>query len=147
MNDLDRRIAELKGFTYKGPKHTITGPDGKAYLTSWLCWTESDAKALELVDEWVAMEKGNFAWVTTLNGSATATFSRGYSIRTGGILVASFTERTRPEAICRAWVAAMEWLKMRAADKAWRKQEEAKDEALAREIDGIERDAWMRDRK
>jgi hypothetical protein len=117
MTDLDRKIAELKGWEVIGTAHPdlhghpdplsvpAAGLMGKkdGEVRALAFWSTSDAKALELVDE-LGMQfrlEGN-------PGHWSAVFDvYGQHHIDGGT--------TRPEAICRAYIAAREWLKATAA--------------------------------
>lgn len=120
MNDLDRRIAEAKGFKFGLDGAVAAGPDGKHYLSAWFCWSTSDAKAFELVDELApATDKKDPEWgfMCGIFGKEwNATFYK--AVHRNGDLVCDpirleGNAPTRPEAICRAYLAAMEWMKAR----------------------------------
>jgi hypothetical protein len=121
MNDLDRKIAELKRVPletgmYRTPGEIIPGrgfvPSGPAVEELPPLWSTSDAKALELADEamdgvfefcvtgtnYTDRDVNWFAWFALLGGKT----ARGEG-------------RTRPEAICRAYIAAREWIKEKKA--------------------------------
>lgn len=132
MNDLDRKIAELKGASLMpdGPYVGGITPDRSKYVAP--TWSTSDSNALELVDELTRPEQNRmtefaFAMRTAEVGRGwLAIFFPGQGrdhFPGGGY--------TRPEAICRAYIAAREWM---AAKDAWRKGEEAKDKAMRSEL-------------
>lgn len=120
--NLDRRIAELKGWEWDERERMVwTDPPYETVkmgektteqcglIMSACCWSTSDAKALELVDELVTFEDG---W--TGFEILTLSVTNGYRWRAG------FLHRekewlgvghTRPEAICRAYIAAVDWMK------------------------------------
>lgn len=144
MNDLDKRIAELKGWIsfseYRKEWIAVPPPGSEpptrydddsepaayyksdrypgeffsqdaSYMDGWPkgtffhipSWATSDAKALELVDELgrgLRLEGCGFHW------SAVIDFFGQHHQETG---------TTRPEAICRAYIAAREWAASRPA--------------------------------
>jgi hypothetical protein len=113
MTDLDRQIAELKGWriegdaiidTQKGIHYWLNSPDRE-----W--WSEDDSKALELVDELrgafmfgLASCIDGIRWIADFNPKDNPFPGRGFL----GIA------DSRPEAICQAWVAAVTWMRGRA---------------------------------
>ena len=122
MNDLDRKIAELKGFTnlemgrpFEREPEDIddfviwghpTGEPGADLNIVGGPWSTSDSKALELVDELA----GKGCWMD---------FSYSPSAKQWYFQVQREGESprfhawadTRPEAICRAYIAAVTWMK------------------------------------
>jgi hypothetical protein len=122
MNDLDKRIADLKGLSIEILTEDGSGPTmllvqiepGSTSYDGAEPWSRSDSKALELVDEWCALKKGNAAWISTESVIARVQFIRDHSPHTGGIQVSSAFEKTRPEAICRAYIDAREWMATKA---------------------------------
>lgn len=137
MNDLDRKIAELKGMPVDGEvTHWPVGEDDKGKLfptgdpipQNW-GWSTSDAKALELVDELVydapnRMARFRFiliSWnATAIKPARWEARFEPYETDEGRTYTSSghrFDGQapTRPEAICRAYIAAREWMKERAA--------------------------------
>ena len=109
MNDLDKRIAELKGWIitqdkYLGTRFNYGTPVGELSIDAY-SWAESDAKAFELVDEISApvvfeLKRSRlpdtwYAWFSFADHN-----SVGYGA-------------TRPEAICKAYIAAREYLEKR----------------------------------
>ena len=104
MNPLDRQIAEAKGL-----KIDLLGgisTDRPGVYTLGALWSESDAKALELVDE-LAAKGFRFSLRTAEVGRGWIVYfhnAQAFDALDGG-------GYTRPEAICRAYLAAMEWMK------------------------------------
>lgn len=103
-HELDRRIAELKGM--KDPD-SLEGLEIVELFGGTYSWSISDEKAFELVDELDTKcfierfgQKGNWLW------SCTFTY---HSIFMGPVFRRE--GKTRPEAICRAYIAAMEGMK------------------------------------
>jgi hypothetical protein len=125
MNELDRKIAELKGLgtdeiTQYPIDEDLEGrifPTGDPIKVNW-GWSTSDTKALELVDEWIAEDPENRQF--SIRYSSQHVGDRWQcSLRPGflpqwGIAWVEDAP-TRPEAICRAYLAAMEWMKGRKA--------------------------------
>jgi hypothetical protein len=113
MNELDRKIAELKGYWTKNWPVVCENPEYREETRVECNWSTSDTKALELVDELVdGPEKLPFELLIlseTRSGRWMARFHYASSQQSpqGGV------GATRPEAICRAYVAAMEWMKGR----------------------------------
>lgn len=132
MNDLDRKIAELKGWRpitqgdYDRIEKTIRmktvypcgicrdRPDGGLDVANDAIhshtWSTSDAKAFELVDEMLAAIAGRM--------DVSIYYASSPGVWNCDINVDSMTEverwgRTRPEAICRAYIALKEWEKKR----------------------------------
>jgi hypothetical protein len=117
MNGLDRRIAELKGM--KDPAK-LEGLEVVALLGGDYSWTTFDSKALELVDE-LAGEK-NYMLAGVL--FTLAYFKSHHRLNRGWFWAARFSIEgldgiriigdgeapTRPEAICRAYIAAREFM-------------------------------------
>lgn len=124
MNDLDRTIAEIKGLDFFDPglKNSIgiVRPDIKRISDGGpmrivdVGWSTSDSKALELVDElpgatfflerygtkektWRAVFDFRQVMVVTPTGAKWFTFDG--------------KAPTRPEAICRAYIAAVTWMR------------------------------------
>lgn len=106
MNDLDAKIAELKGWSISG--NTITAPaDLFGYMEQdperfW--WSTSDAKAFELVDELRAV-----GWFFSMQDMRDKTW-RACFVNDGAGHTGMQAGPTRPEAICRAYIAAREWM-------------------------------------
>jgi hypothetical protein len=115
LNDLDKRIAEAKGWRLfkpgeTTPKDHAEWSESKAIWKpeSLADWSTSDAKAFELVDEldtqFFLERYGQPKWewaavfLYRFGGGAPGKEFRGVG-------------PTRPEAICRAYLAAMEYLK------------------------------------
>ncbi len=121
MNDLDKRIAGLKGLlNAEGQQVKFHGRLDADFGEPY--WSTSDAKALELVDE--------------LRTEGMAFIMRSAEVGSGWL--ASFYPEmdtkffqggwhTRPGAICRAYIAAREWMATKAGDSAWKKAEEFRD--------------------
>lgn len=119
MNDLDRKIAELKGIKPElqqatGPTGNPIGRPGHLLTPNWGQWSTSDAKALELVDELthlgpVPLERFCFILATYDGGK---TWSAAFAKHQRSRLLNQYDGqgRTRPEAICRAYIAACEFL-------------------------------------
>lgn len=116
MNDPDKRIAELKGL-----KIEIMQGDSSGVTEIWLgiapgsnaCeptepWSRSDAKALELVDELIEGHPG-----TGINITRERQTGRWMVAICPGDWVHG-EAATRPEAICRAYIAAREWMATKA---------------------------------
>jgi hypothetical protein len=73
-------------------------------------WSTSDSKALELVDELVDIKGPRlFFSLNLLSETPSARWLAQFTHETRGV------GATRPEAICRAWLAAMTWMKERKA--------------------------------
>lgn len=114
LTDLDRTIAGLKGVHLMADGPYIGGirPDGTKHVEP--TWSTSDSKALELVDELTrpaAARMHDYAFSLTWDPGTkqwTAIF-----FRDGEVMF--FLERapTRPEAICRAYIAAVTWMRGR----------------------------------
>jgi hypothetical protein len=107
MNDLDRRIAEAKGRRIDMLGGIETTMPGIYELGP--TWSTSDTKAFELVDEidhHFALERGLSSDTEAWEWEWRAGFMLGAEIR-------MHAAPTRPEAICRAYLAAMEWMKGR----------------------------------
>lgn len=120
MNDLDKRIEKLKGvrIMLDGPYVGGIMPDGAKYNCP--TWSTSDAKAFELVDELMDIGPG---WSFHLDSAMlnreklkdsgfkiaeraenwNCSFMHGLAVCMGG-------GKKRPEAICRAYIAAREWM-------------------------------------
>lgn len=130
MTDLDRKIAELKGWewdeaarmvwTEPAFEREVFGekvPARRGLVMSYCSWSTSDSRALELVDELgaakrvlvlrlelmapLADEKREWMCTVTLDGGK-------YKNTTFAPIAP-----TRPEAICRAYIAAREWMEKR----------------------------------
>ena len=120
MNELDKRIAELKGLTVDGLGGLSTDKPG--VFTLGPTWSTSDTKALELVDEildrggvdfqLVRPEKKSKPWSATF-GITDARGPVGFITDKGARFchLKSGEGPTRPEAICRAYIAAMGWMR------------------------------------
>ncbi len=129
MKDLNKRIAELKGWEYDPVDFGwFRTPEEKKNGQSQgeLVWTGSDADALDLVDE---IQNAMFFFERF--GTGVKTWRAVFSFRGDGSTWKDFEGRSqsRPEAICKAYIAAREWMVTKAAEDAWRKGEEAKDKA------------------
>jgi hypothetical protein len=112
LNDLDRKIAELKGwveFTQAATGLRYWGihqpaPYGGVEVKATFedaAWSTSDSKALELVDE----EMAGGAHISIVGDPHTGEWEVEI-----GTLRHTGTGATRPEAICRAYIAAREWM-------------------------------------
>ncbi len=109
MNDLDKRIAELKGWKitmkslYGSPLMVIERPGENALMgdPESPLWSTSDAKAFELVDELTATNGFKLQW-----NPDTEVWSCEFDVAIGRGRAA-----TRSEAICCAYIAAREWIK------------------------------------
>jgi len=98
-------------------------PSGPAVEDGLPSWSTSDAKAFELVDEVLGACPSDFAlllsegrWIATF-GLLSPDGDIGLK-RQNGIAYCHLKDGstpTRPEAICRAYLAAMEWMKARKA--------------------------------
>jgi hypothetical protein len=111
VNDLDRKIAGLKGM--KDPDK-LEGLEVVALIGGDYSWSTSDSKALELVDEllaefnheWEIMIRkipcSRVWWVAISDKENTFWRHKGHSFEAEA--------STRPEAICRAYIAAREWM-------------------------------------
>lgn len=114
-NLLDQQVALLKGWEYDPMEHGWwMSPEDKAAGRYWfggLQWASSDSKALELVDEL----QGKFAFNLSCAPSGImwyATFSPVYhSLIHLELTKSEGSGYTRPVAICRAYIAAMTWMK------------------------------------
>lgn len=126
MSDLDKRIAELKGLWMKNWPFVCGNPEYPNETRVECDWSTSDSKALELVDEMKTDYKMVFI---SRQGDWFAEFFVLNQYVGGGLA------KTRPEAICRAYIAAREWMATKGAEGAWRKDEEAKDKALRLELE------------
>jgi hypothetical protein len=111
MNPTDRKIAELKGLPAEGEiTHWPVGEDdkGRVFPTgdpspqNW-GWSISDSKALELVDEMRAL-----GWFFLLQDMRDRTWRASFINDESGTGMQAGA--TRPEAICRAYIAAREWM-------------------------------------
>lgn len=108
MNDLDKRIAELKGWAVVGAKFNdrylgiVVRVDGKNQDVSW---STSDAEALELVDELAALP---FELLTLSQAPYARWLARFHCPADQGLKGA--VGATRPEAICRAYICIREWM-------------------------------------
>ncbi len=138
MNDLDKRIAELKGWRKvtvsdleriailegRGPTTPYRDlvrdrPDGGMDLTDEPpagspTWSTSDAKAFELVDEIMRADPKVCFNLDHHYGSLypwNARFRIGFGIVGEDFTGAYCDGQTRPDAICRAYIAAIEWMK------------------------------------
>ena len=123
MKGLDRKIAELKGWRHvpagtetvmRGSRATLAegyverlDMGGEWYHAGFNCnWSGSDSKALELVDDLDTQcfierfGQPNWKWAAV------------FIYRTPGLPGPTFRAEgtTRPEAICRAYIAAREFL-------------------------------------
>lgn len=123
MNGLDKRIAELKGWRIVPLQQYIemTGREPSLPQNEYVIrdvaprainvldahdWSTSDAKAFELVDEidhHFALERGLSSDTEAWEWEWRAGFMLGAEIR-------MHVAPTRPEAICRAYIAAREWM-------------------------------------
>src|SRR4051812_9552628 len=119
LNPIDRQIMELKGWTHDpfGDGNEATdcwGPEvhecefmvGDEYNPPW---SQSDAKAFELVDEL----RGQFAFDLSCSPSGLMWYATSSPVRTGpAALIAIEAPKatgsgvTRPESICLAYIAA-----------------------------------------
>lgn len=138
MNDLDRKIGELKGWRYSLPgAETERRPDGtilplpegftwmdgetECYLEGCACaWSTSDSKALELVDEL----QGKMAFRLECCPSGIMWYATFSPVTTGmsaliqiELSKAEGSGITRPEAICRAYIAAREWMAQKGGER------------------------------
>ena len=112
LADLDRKIAEAKGWRLFRPGET-TPKDHAEWAESkaeWkpetlAAWSTSDSKALELVDE-LRAQGFHFHLADITHPEP---LWQVYFIMKDG-KGSQAIERTRPEAICRAWLAAQEWI-------------------------------------
>lgn len=117
MTDLDRKIAELKGWAPSKERINKAAENGVAVtafmpLDGW-AWSTSDSKALELVDELKA--RGLYF---TLFDLADGTWNAQFDPDDDPIRPdAEGSAPTRPEAICRAYIAARERMAARAPAK------------------------------
>jgi hypothetical protein len=110
VNDLDKRIAELKGYVKFHDTEAMVKEDPKSLITKeTACWSTSDAKALELVDELdfpfkllTLSETPAARWLAHFHYPETQKYPNGE------------IGSTRPEAICKAYIAAREWMDRKA---------------------------------
>lgn len=131
MTDLDRKIAELKGWRHvpAGTEKVMLGshatlsegwveptPKGEWYHAAFNCdWSGSDSKALELVDELTRPDSSrlhmfavnlqfceDFGWRALFQAHGPGRHQVKWKQCCEG--------PTRPEAICRAYIAAREWM-------------------------------------
>ncbi len=126
MNDLDRRIAESKGWEFDAKEgivwttphvprneHGIVDGGREGFDPGDCCWSTSDAMAFELVDEIMAADpKVCFNLDHHYGGLSpwSARFRIGFGIVGRDFTGAPCDGQTRPEAICRAYLAAREWM-------------------------------------
>jgi hypothetical protein len=108
MNELDKKIAELKGyynpaevneFECASCGYEILSIRSGDYKMINGQWSTSDAKAFELVDELgmeFKIEGKQSRWSAVFD-----VYGQHHQE----------TSQTRPEAICRAYIAAVEWMK------------------------------------
>jgi hypothetical protein len=117
MNDLDRKIAELKGWEVSLDGMLIEAHGAKPQdFLNWGdgagLWSTSDSKALELVDEVQAAEPGS---TFNLFGGLgkydrLPVWVAHFTFWSGTVNTKEGRAATRPEAICRAYIAAREWM-------------------------------------
>lgn len=105
MNDLDRKIAELKGIPYREHAQYNFIQELEGAATTW----NSDAAALELVDE---LHPAHFFTLKSLPNSQgwKAVFQPDPGNRMVGTPKYTGQDMSRPKAICRAYIAAREWM-------------------------------------
>jgi hypothetical protein len=117
MNDLDRKIAELKGLWTKHWPYVCENPDKREETRVECDWSTSDSKALELVDELqgkfrlrLLSSPSGLAWQAHFDecvlGLVAFTPGKHFSCATFQGIASS-----RPEAICRAYIAARTWMR------------------------------------
>jgi hypothetical protein len=135
MNELDKRIAELKGFWWDLSEgvvwitppvpvnqHGIVDGGRRCLSIGDFCYSTDDAKALELVDELAPVTAGSPEWgfmCGCFGKEWNATFYRSVRTKPHGEIIVHPDHQfegdapTRPEAICRAYIAAREWMATR----------------------------------
>lgn len=106
VNDLDRKIAELKGIPYQEFTELNYIQEVVKTATTW----SSDAKALELVDE-LAVHDDVCGFELFLVATVPKRIWKAEFAVHGEPRQIGCVEESRPEAICRAYIAAMTWLK------------------------------------
>lgn len=136
MNDLDQKIAETKGWEWDAAERMVwTDPPfetvvygektsaRRGLIMSACCWSTSDAEAFELVDEVAEPlffierygKSGDKRWKAHFAFGQRITYfdeARGATVSIPDVPKDIFGEGpTRPEAICRAYLAAMEYMK------------------------------------
>lgn len=109
MHDLDKRIAELKGYDLVVMDQTRAERPDFPENGEFFRWSTSDAKAFELVDElntqFFIERFGNpIIWAAVFLYRNNALHEKDF--RSEG--------KTRAEAICRAYIAAKEWMATKA---------------------------------
>lgn len=123
MTDLDRQIAELKGLRmaciFGDTDFGAVGMDleiipGSGSFERVDCWSTSDAKAFELVDELTSPNNSRlrewFFYICTDStniGDWMASFLLGRKPRYHDPI--SKIGKTRAEAICKAYIAVIDW--------------------------------------
>jgi hypothetical protein len=117
VTDLDHQIARSKGWTHVPagtppwkPGEPSTTPEGYRgaglfHLAPDCCWSTDDAKALELVDE----VRGKLEFVLKTHGGGWF----AYFLHLPSCQTMDGEAPTRPEAISRAYLAAMAWMRGR----------------------------------
>lgn len=120
MTDLDRKIAEFKGWVFRPERAIIVSPDGKQTIgilaamlagqtIDGLNWSTDTAKAFELVDE------VGLPFMLTknhpINKDGDCLNGCYMSFWVDGVWLGQGTHPTVPEAICRAYIEAKKWLK------------------------------------
>ena len=113
MTDLDRRIAALKGLEIvdlPGTGPAIKIPTGWTVPPAW--WSGDEVKAWELVDELVGKDNAGapFEMLTYSQTPNSQWLARFYIGRSQWQNYHTGLGSTRPEAICRAWIASKEYL-------------------------------------
>ena len=98
MNDLDKKIAELKGWTERNHGIWDHPQLGWAEPLASLNWSLSDAKAFELVDEMTVDTDFELAYNSRIGE---------WKAKIGRILVDEESGQSRAEAICRVYIARM----------------------------------------
>lgn len=126
MNDLDRKIAELKGWEYvpasgpifpggkmrlsEGYGEVVPGHEEKWFhLASECNWSTSDSKALELVDEMTIRDEICGFELFLLATVPKRIWKAQFHVHGDPRQIPAVAE-SRPEAICRAYIACREWM-------------------------------------
>lgn len=120
VNELDKQIARMKGWTlveksiYGNPCFFIIRGEGQKSsmgMDGTPLWSEDEAQALDLADE---LTEALFE--VTISSRWTPETGRRHRVTVTGLTGTpeafqfKVEGASRPEAICRAWIAAREWI-------------------------------------